>query len=80
MSRHKKAPPRQLTVQEQQELTRISYSRVTPFAEVIRATIRLVVARGNDRQTAARSVGHRSGDAVPHLVARSNAVGHRRSG
>src|SRR5262249_37600003 len=35
----------------------------------------LAVASGDDYQTAARSVGRRSGDAVSHLVARFNAEG-----
>src|SRR5262249_50872309 len=37
--------------------------------------ILLAVARGDDYQAAARSVGRRSGDAVSHLVARFNAEG-----
>lgn len=35
----------------------------------------LAVARGDDYQTAAHSVGRRSGDAVSHLVVRFNAEG-----
>jgi len=43
--------------------------------KVTRAQILLAVARGDDYQDAARSVGRRSGDAVSHLVARFNAEG-----
>ena len=46
-----------------------------PAVEVIRAKLLLAVDRGEDYQTAARSVGRRSGDAVSHLVARFNAEG-----
>jgi hypothetical protein len=73
MSRHKKTPIRQLSGPEQKELTRICRSQVTPAVELIRAKILLAVARGDDYQTAARSVGRRSGDAVSHPVARSGA-------
>src|SRR5262249_60460830 len=43
--------------------------------EPARAKPLLGVASGDDYQTAARSVGRRSGDAVSHLVARFNAEG-----
>ena len=75
MPRNKKATLRQFFVQEQYEPTQICRSRVTPAVEVLRAEILLAVARGDDYQAAARSVSRRSGDAVPHLVARSNAEG-----
>jgi transposase len=75
MSRRKKDPLRELTADEQQELTRIARSHAAPAAEVIRAKLLLSVASGDDYQTAARSVGRRSGDAVSHLVARFNAEG-----
>jgi transposase len=75
MSRRKKDPLRQLTGQEEQELAQISRSQVAPAVEIIRAKILLAVARGDDYQAAARSVGRRSGDAVSHLVARFNAEG-----
>ena len=75
MSRRKKDPLRELTADERRELTRIARSQAAPAAEVIRARILLAVARGDDYQTAARSVGRRSGDAVSHLVARFNAEG-----
>jgi transposase len=75
MSRHKKDPLRGLTEPERLELDRLSRSQSAPAAEVIRAKLLLAVARGDDYQTAARSVGRRSGDAVSHLVARFNAEG-----
>jgi transposase len=75
MSRRKKDPLRDLTADEQRELTRISRSQAAPAVEVLRAKILLAVASGGDYQAAARSVGRRSGDAVAHLVARFNAEG-----
>ena len=75
MSRCKKDPLRELTEPERQELSQISRSQVAPAVEVTRAKILLAVARGDDYQDAARSVGRRSGDAVSHLVARFNAEG-----
>src|SRR3954466_15666040 len=75
MSRRKKDPLRELTEPERQALVQLSRSQPAPAAEVIRAKILLAVARGDDYQDAARSVGRRSGDAVSHLVARFNAEG-----
>jgi transposase len=75
MSRKKKDPLRELTEPERRELELLSRSQVAPAAEVTRARILLAVARGDDYQDAARSVGRRSGDAVSHLVARFNAEG-----
>ncbi|WZO99347.1 helix-turn-helix domain-containing protein [Isosphaeraceae bacterium EP7] len=75
MSRHKKDPLRELTEPERQELEQLSRSHAAPAAEVTRAKLLLAVARGDDYQDAARSVGRRSGDAVSHLVARFNAEG-----
>jgi len=75
MSRRKKDPLRELTEPERQELDRLSRSQAAPAAEVARARLLLAVARGDDYQDAARSVGRRSGDAVSHLVARFNAEG-----
>jgi transposase len=75
MSRRKKNPLRELTEPERQELTLLGRSQAAPAVEVARAKILLAVARGDDYQTAARSVGRRSGDAVSHLVARFNAEG-----
>jgi hypothetical protein len=75
MSRRQNDPLRELTSDEHQELTRISRSQSAPAAEVTRAKILLAVARGDDYQAAARSVGRRSGDAVSHLVARFTSEG-----
>src|SRR5919205_870755 len=75
MSRRKTDPLRELTGPERQELVQLSRSQTAPAVEVIRAKLLLAVARGEDYQAAARSVGRRSGDAVSHLVARFNAEG-----
>src|SRR4051794_33367338 len=75
MSRRKKDPLRPLTDDELSSLAQLSRSQVAPAAEVAPARILLAVAAGDDYQTAARSVGRRSGDAVSHLVERFNAEG-----
>src|SRR5919205_277900 len=75
MSRRKTDPLRELTGPERQELVQLSRSQTAPAVEVIRAKLLLAVARGEDYQDAARSVGRRSGDAVSHLVTRFNAEG-----
>src|SRR3954451_11801487 len=75
MSRRKKDPLRPLTDAERQALTQLSRSQSAPAVQVARATMLLAVAGGDDYQTAARSAGRRSGDAVSHLVARFNAEG-----
>ena len=75
MSRRKKDPLRPITDVERDELTRLSRSQAAPAVHVARATMLLAVAAGDDYQTAARSTGRRSGDAVSHLVARFNAEG-----
>jgi transposase len=75
MSRRKNDPLREITPEEHQALVQLSRSQVAPAVEVTRAKLLLAVARGDDYQTAAYSVGRRSGDAVSHLVARFNAEG-----
>jgi len=75
MSRRRSDPLRELTADERRELTRLSRSQAAPAVEVIRAKLLLAVARGDGYQTAALSVGRRSGDAVAHLVSRFNAEG-----
>src|SRR3954468_22153366 len=75
MSRKKKDPLRELNGPERQELEQLSRSQVAPAVEVTRAKLLLAVARGDDYQAAAHSVGRRSGDAVSHLVARFHAEG-----
>jgi len=75
MSRRKDDPLRELTPEETQALLQLSRSQAAPAVEVTRAKLLLAVARGDDYQTAARSIGRRSGDAVSQLVARFNAEG-----
>ena len=75
MSRRKKDPLRPLTDTERDDLTRLNRSQAAPSVQVARATMLLAVAAGDDYQTAARSAGRRSGDAVSHLVTRFNAEG-----
>jgi transposase len=75
MSRRKNDPLREITPEEHQALVQLSRSQGAPAVEVLRARILLAVARGDDYQAAAHSVGRRSGDAVSHLVARFNAEG-----
>src|SRR5882724_5219928 len=75
MSRRKKDPLRPLTDAERLALTQLSRSQAAPAAQVARARMLLAVAAGDDYQQAARAAGRRSGDAVSHLVARSNAEG-----
>jgi transposase len=75
MSRRKNDPLRELTTEESQALLQLSRSQVAPAVEVTRAKLLLAVARGDDYQAAAHSVGRRSGDAVSRLVARFNSEG-----
>jgi transposase len=75
MSRRKKDPLRPLTDAEHTTLAQLSRSRAVPAVQVARAIMLLAVADGRDYQTAARSAGRRSGDAVSHLVARFNVEG-----
>ncbi len=75
LSRRKTDPLRPLTDAENQALIQVSRSQVAPAVQVARATILPAVHGGDDYQTAARSAGRRSGDAVSHLVARFNTEG-----
>jgi transposase len=75
MSRRKNDPLREIMPEEHQALVQLSRSQVAPAVEVTRAKLLLAVARGDDYQTAAHSVGRRSGDAVSQLVTRFNAEG-----
>ena len=77
MSRHKKDPLRPLTDAERQILAQLSRSQIESAVEVTRAKILLAVARGDDYQQAARSVGRSSVDAVSH--GSCAAIGDRRS-
>jgi transposase len=75
MSRRKKDPLRPLTDAECEALKQVSRSQVAPAVQVARAIMLLAVAGGDDYQTAARSAGRRSGDAVSRLIARFNGEG-----
>lgn len=75
MTRRQKDPLRALTEEERTILTQISRAGSEPASHVARATILLAVAAGQSYQTAARSAGRRSGEAVAHLVARFNRDG-----
>ncbi len=66
---------RPLADDEMAHLIKLSRSRSESATRVARAALILAVARGEDHQTAAESIGRRSGDAVSHLVARFNAEG-----
>src|SRR4051812_23069752 len=75
MSRRRKDPPRPLTPDERQDLSRLSRCRTASAVRVARAVMLLAVAGGSDYQQAARTAGRKSGDAVSHLVARFNREG-----
>ena len=75
MTRRKKDPLRPLFADERSELIRLSRSHAVATAASVRARLLLAVADGSDYQTAAASVGRKSGDAVAHLVARFNQEG-----
>jgi transposase len=75
MSRCQKDPLRPLTDEERSILTQISRAHSEPASHVARAKILLAVAAGHPYQTAARSAGRKSGEAVAHLVARFNREG-----
>lgn len=75
MSRRRKDPLRPLIDDERQALTHPCRSHTAPAVRVARAVMLLAVADGSDYQQAARAAGRRSGDAVSHLVARSNREG-----
>jgi hypothetical protein len=74
MSRRKIDPLRPLTEDEVAVLTGLSRSKSEPATRVARASPILAVARGDDYQRAAESIGRRSGDAVSHLVARFEEI------
>ena len=75
MSRRKAHPLRQLSEEEQEDLTAISRERNAPAEWVIRAKIILSVSQGKDYQAAAAEVGRRDGDRVSALVKRFNEEG-----
>jgi transposase len=75
MSRRQKNPLRALTPEERQWLQRIARSTRDPATHVARAKQILAVAAGYSYTEAAQLSGHRSGDAVAHLVERFNHEG-----
>jgi transposase len=75
MTRRQKDPPRPLTSEERDWLTRISRSHSEPAAHVARAKALLAVADGKSYTAAAKAAGRRSGDAVSQLVSRFNREG-----
>ena len=75
MTRRQKAPLRPLSDEERTMLERLSRSSREPAVHVVRAQLLLAVAYGQSYTAAAESVGHRSGDAVSHLVSRFNEIG-----
>ncbi len=75
MSRRLKAPLRELTAEERNELEKLSRASSAPAAWVIRAKVVLAVAQGANYTDAAQRVGRKSGDAVAQLVERVNREG-----
>jgi len=75
MTRRQNQPLRKLTQSERHELTTLSRSPTARAAHATRAKLLLLVADGNNFQTAARCVGRKSGDAVALLVGRFNHEG-----
>ena len=75
MTRRQKAPLRDLTTEERQELERISRASSESAVRVARAKALLAVAEGQSYTAAAKASGRRSGDAVAQLVERFNAEG-----
>src|SRR3954449_7444311 len=70
MSRRKKDPLRPLTDDEVAALAQLSRSQAATSAQVVRATMLMAVARGDDYQQAAPAARRLSGDALSHVVAR----------
>lgn len=77
MTRRQKDPLRELTVEEQNWLERISRSQSEPASHVARAKAILSVAGGSTYTAAAQAAGRKSGDAVSQLVQRFNQEGIR---
>lgn len=75
MSRRLKDPLRDLSVEEYEQLRRLSRSGSEPAEHVARAKALLAVAEGCTYTKAARRAGRRSNDAVSQLVSRFNAEG-----
>src|SRR5215213_9498837 len=75
MSRHRKDPLRPLTVDERQELTRLSRSLSAPAAQVERARALLAIADGASYTAAAHQVGRRHTETISAWVSRFNRDG-----
>src|SRR5215212_992524 len=75
MSRHRKDPLRPLTVDERQELTRLSRSLSAPAAQVERARALLAIADGASYTAAAHQVGRRHTETLSAWVRRFNRDG-----
>jgi len=75
MSKEQKHPLRALTLQEEQELHRITRASSERLDVVKRARALLGVQRGQSFTEAAREAGYRSGDSISQLVERFNQHG-----
>ena len=75
MTRRQKAPLRELSTEERQELERISRATSESASRVARAKALLAVADGKSYTAAAQACGRRSGDAIAQLVKRFNQEG-----
>ena len=73
MSRHRKDPLRPLTLDERQELIRLSRSSGAPAAQVERARALLVIADGASYTAAAHQVGRRHNETISAWVSRCAA-------
>jgi transposase len=75
MTRRQNHPIRALTVEERQELERISRTVSESVTRVTRAKALLAVSEGQSYTAAAQACGRRSGDAIAQLVERFNQEG-----
>src|SRR5215217_6729648 len=75
MSRHRKDPLRPLTVDERQELTRLSRSLSAPAAQVERARALLAIADGASYTATAPQLGRRHTETISAWVSRFNRDG-----
>src|SRR5919202_4304355 len=75
LSRHRKDPLRPLTVDERQELARLSRSLSAPAAHVERARALLAIADGASYTAAAHQVGRRHTETISAWVSRFNCDG-----
>ena len=75
MSKEQKYPLRAMTLQEEQELQRITKATSERLDVVKRARALLTVQAGQSFTDAAREAGYQSGDSISHLVERFNQHG-----